>query len=233
MAYGVCPNLVRDGLVLYLDVANPKSYPGSGTAWNDLTGKNGGTLVNGVGYTSDNGGAMVFDGVNDFIDVGINNNLSLNNGGTISIFFKWLSYNGTSWSNTLIGRGGSSWVNHHYILFKHFNTNRLHLSVSDGNNFLGSSGPRSTFDIELDKIYNVTITIDNPLKKMYINGIFNTQVSSAIMPISTPSTVSLGRTGDSIYYLDGYIYNTMIYNRVLSEEEIKQNFNSTRGRFGL
>jgi hypothetical protein len=67
MAYGVGPNLVRDGLVLYLDAANPKSYPGSGTAWNDLTsGGNNGTLVNGVGYTSDNGGAMVFDGVDDY-----------------------------------------------------------------------------------------------------------------------------------------------------------------------
>lgn len=228
------PPIVTDGLVLNLDAGFRPSYPTSGTTWFDLSGNNNnGTLVNGPTFDSGNNGSFVFDGVNDFIDLGVNNNLTLNNGGTISIFFKWSSYNGTSWSNTLIGRGGSSWINHHYILFKHSDTNRLHLSVSNGVNAMASNGPRSTFDIELNKIYNVTITIDNPLKKMYINGVFNTQASSTIMPISTPTTVSLGRTGNSIYYLNGNIYNVLIYNRILSDEEITQNYNATKGRFGL
>jgi len=53
------------------------------------------------------------------------------------------------------------------------------------------------------------------------------------MPISTSSTVSLGRTGSSVYYLDGNIYNVKIYDRVLSSEEILQNYNAQKSRFGL
>jgi prepilin-type N-terminal cleavage/methylation domain len=57
--------LVTDGLVLHLDAADPKSYPGTGATWYDLTGDSNGTLLNGVGYSSNNKGALTFDGVND------------------------------------------------------------------------------------------------------------------------------------------------------------------------
>ena len=61
------PTIVTNGLVLHLDAGNPASYPGSGTTWTDLSGNgNDGTLVNGVGYDSANGGSLVFDGVNDY-----------------------------------------------------------------------------------------------------------------------------------------------------------------------
>jgi hypothetical protein len=33
------PHIVTDGLELVLDAANPKSYPGSGTTWYDISGK--------------------------------------------------------------------------------------------------------------------------------------------------------------------------------------------------
>jgi hypothetical protein len=61
------PAIIRSNLVLCLDAANPKSYPGSGTTWTDLSGfGNNGTLINGVGYSSDNLGSLSFDGVNDY-----------------------------------------------------------------------------------------------------------------------------------------------------------------------
>jgi hypothetical protein len=54
------PRTITDGLVLCLDAANPKSYPGSGTTWTDLSGNgNNGTLVNGVGYSGDNLGGNI------------------------------------------------------------------------------------------------------------------------------------------------------------------------------
>ena len=65
------PQISLNGLVLCLDAANPKSYPGSGTTWTDLSGNgNNGTLVNGVGYSSDNLGSLVFDGANDYVNAG-------------------------------------------------------------------------------------------------------------------------------------------------------------------
>jgi hypothetical protein len=74
------PSIVTDGLVLALDAANIKSYPGSGTAWTDLSGfGNTGTLVNGPTYSSANGGSIVFNGVDDYaITSTITNYKSLN-----------------------------------------------------------------------------------------------------------------------------------------------------------
>jgi len=64
-------NIVTDSLVLCLDAANPRSYPGSGTTWYDLSGNgHNGTLVNGVGFNSGERGSMIFDGTNDYIDYG-------------------------------------------------------------------------------------------------------------------------------------------------------------------
>ena len=58
--------IVTDGLIFAVDAANPISYPGSGTTWNDLTlNKNNGTLINGPTFSSANAGSIVFDGVND------------------------------------------------------------------------------------------------------------------------------------------------------------------------
>ena len=68
MSLGHGPSIVRNGLVLYLDAANVKSYPGSGTTWTDLSGLgNNGTLTNGPTYNGSNAGNIVLDGTNDSI----------------------------------------------------------------------------------------------------------------------------------------------------------------------
>lgn len=50
------PNIVRDGLVLQLDAANTKSYSGSGTAWNDLSGNGFNFVLDGSGITHNSDG---------------------------------------------------------------------------------------------------------------------------------------------------------------------------------
>jgi hypothetical protein len=63
------PSIATNGLVLCLDAANRKSYPGSGTTWTDLSGNgNNGTLTNGPTYSSANGGSLSFDGTNDVVN---------------------------------------------------------------------------------------------------------------------------------------------------------------------
>ena len=60
---------ITSNLVLHLDASNSSSYPGSGTTWTDLTGNgNNGTLINGVSYSSSDGGYLNFDGTNDRVD---------------------------------------------------------------------------------------------------------------------------------------------------------------------
>jgi hypothetical protein len=64
-------NIVKDGLVLDLDAAKLQSYPRTGTLWNDISGNNYvGVLTNGPTFNSSNGGSVVFDGVDDFIEFG-------------------------------------------------------------------------------------------------------------------------------------------------------------------
>jgi hypothetical protein len=69
MGLGHSPSIVRDGLVLYLDAANPKSYPGSGTTWFDLMGSNNGTFINGATHNSNNLGGVLLDGVDDYVSL--------------------------------------------------------------------------------------------------------------------------------------------------------------------
>ncbi len=63
------PSIVTDGLVLCLDAANSRSYPGTGATWTDLKGGNNGTLENGPTFDAANGGSIVFDGTDDIVNV--------------------------------------------------------------------------------------------------------------------------------------------------------------------
>jgi uncharacterized delta-60 repeat protein len=74
-----------DGLVLCLDAANSKSYPGSGTTWTDLSGNgNNGTLTNGPTYNSSNLGSLSFDGIDDYST--LTSNYTLSAGWTLSFW---------------------------------------------------------------------------------------------------------------------------------------------------
>jgi len=71
MAINAGPKIVEDGLIFYLDAANPRSYDGAGTTWTDLTtDKANGTLVNmtSSNLIEENGGVFTFDGTNDYIN---------------------------------------------------------------------------------------------------------------------------------------------------------------------
>jgi len=70
MATNYNPKITTDGLVLCLDAANPKSYPGSGTAWFDISGNSrNGTLTNSPTFSSSNQGYFSFDGTDDFVSI--------------------------------------------------------------------------------------------------------------------------------------------------------------------
>ena len=79
-----------------------------------------------------------------------------------------------------------------------------------------------------------TATWDGYTMKLYINGVKQPNERSFSGVLSTINTIQLG------YYFnawqtrtDGKISNFGLYNRALSEAEIKQNFAATRGRYGI
>ena len=90
MSFHFSPRIITDSLVLYLDAGNTRSYPGSGVTWTDLSrGGNNGVLTNGPTFNSGNGGSIVFDGSNDYIQT---TNINLTNTNAVSVDF-WCKLN--------------------------------------------------------------------------------------------------------------------------------------------
>jgi hypothetical protein len=112
LALSHSPQISLNGLVLCLDAANSKSYPGSGTTWTDLSGRgNNGTLVNGVGYNSGNLGSLVFDETNDFVNCGNSTTLNMS---TETTLIHWLKFTGSTWS-PFIGKLTNATTNNYRV----------------------------------------------------------------------------------------------------------------------
>jgi hypothetical protein len=240
MFYGT-PPIVTNGLVLNLDCGNRLSYPTSGTTWTDLSGfVNNGTLTNGPTYNPNNLGSIVFDGVDDYVQ--LNNCLPLKwqniNQISLEVFFKFNSlssprqyifdsrYEVTSpynWYILIIDPGGQ-------------------LVTGTGQN---SSNPVTDINVTTlnnNQIYMINLTIDKTTTtnnfKVYVN-------SNLVLTTGFDWTTNQGSENNSIMYLgraftnsdyrlNGNIYNFKIYkNKVLSQAEVLQNYNAYKSRFGL
>jgi hypothetical protein len=216
------PDVVENGLVLALDAGNLKSYPGTGTTWTDLSGNgNNGTLVNGVGYNSGNLGSLVFDGVDD----SINFTYDLRQNFTYEC---WTLHNTVSGFGFL-GQGTTSTRNGLHIWFRDANNIRFGMFSND------TDALSLTTSTGVWYHYCFTYNHSTFLKQIYRNGV---QLTGTPQQTQTSylgtGTVRIGATYSSGgAYANGRISNAKLYNRVLSAQEIQQNFNATRSRFGI
>lgn len=215
MSLGHGVSTVLDGLVMYLDAANPKSYPGSGTAWVDLSSNNNnGTLIAGVTYNA--AGYMSFDGSTGYVS---SNFIPDKNNGTITTFFNLnvlKNYN-TIFDNNLSVDDWEMWV---------YNTGVLAFRTNANNSDI-------RFDISgivANNWYNVALTWTNTESNIYINSALAGQDTSMGTRIQ-PAQLNIG--GKNNTQLDGKLSNFCVYNRALSAAEIQQNFNALRGRYGI
>jgi len=235
------PRIVTDGLVLCLDAANAKSYPGSGTTWSDLSGNgNNGTLVNGVGYNSSNGGYLSFDGVNDYVRCTPKNSTTngLYFGGATSISVSaWVKNNTTNTFNNFVmyednvNLNGVEPVRLATRGHQGDNTALFAITQSD----ISNSATSNTILNDTD-YYHLTGTFGGGYVKIYVNGIFESQVSlsgSMDVPISGTSARWFIGSGelDSSRFLNGNIAQASIYNRALTASEVQQNYNALKSRF--
>jgi hypothetical protein len=219
------PRTITDGLVLCLDAANPKSYPGSGTTWTDLSGNgNNGTLVNGVGYSSDNLGSLVFDGVNDYVTATRPSSITTGGNMTVCMWAKWTTV------GTTIGSI--------QILIDNNHTGSVGFVIQDRPDLLGrpltaSGGLSSTFQVGDGNWHFIGVTIEGTSQsRMYIDGVINaSNTGSGINPVQP--NINIARWGLGGRHLNGNIAQTQIYNRALSATEVLQNYNATRSRFGI
>lgn len=221
MSLEYSPRIITDGLVLCLDAFDIKSYPRTGTVWYDRSGNgNHGTLTNGPTFNSANGGNIVFDGPSDAI---LLPNISPTSGASFNAWFYTddnnINYGAifSNWSD--IGGGKAYWIG--------TRSNSTSIEVYFSNYLIGTitSVPSNAWTL-------LTVTHTGSICKAYINGVERFSASSTLS-ISTNNT-SIGyditRSG---YPFKGKIAQSLIYNKTLTPQEIQQNFNATRGRYGI
>lgn len=233
----ITPTIVTSGLYLHLDAGNPSSYPGTGTSWVDLTGNNrNGTLVNGVGYSSSNGGYLTFDGVNDYVNVSNTQAcLGLKTNFTIEV---WTKLPDTNRFNTLFSYG-DGWNYSNDIIF-FVAGNKIEAQVNNGTDGSGTSlsSFTSTGWNQLTMVFDGTLTGNANRLKVYLNGVQQTLTYNYTVPTnngqnSTLAGIGAYSTGNFNNYALGNVAINRLYNKSLTASEILQNYNVNKTRFGL
>ena len=224
MAFNYSPKIVTDGLILSIDAANKKSYPGSGTTWTDLAGSNDGTLTNGPTFDSGDGGSIVFDGADDYIEFsGLTlSSLNISNGDpiTISCFFKPhdLAQN---------------------MICAFFDTPRCYIETYPqsggtvahwgfGNT---NNATTSTAFLQTNQIYNYTVTYDGNIAKGYLNGELDSTNTIGAQSYNTNNFRIAKWSNSNPFYGDLTIYYCQLYNKALSASEVTQNYNALKNTF--
>ena len=237
MAIHYNSKISTDGLVLCLDAANSKSYPGSGTTWTDLSGNgNNGTLVNGVGYNSGNGGSLVFDGVNDY---GVlSNTSSLRPGAGDFTIEAWIYKTGTSGGNvgdvaTIYGTAWSGFsAAGAWILYANENSGtKITFAI------WSSLIVTSTTTILTNQWYHIVVSRIGTTVRLYINNVLESTGTSSANANNSAYNIYVGLYYDPfgyVGYFNGRIPIVRLYNgKGLTAAEVSQNFNALRSRFGI
>jgi hypothetical protein len=212
------PRIVSNGLLMYIDAANTRSYSGSGnTALGLITGIDG-TLVNGVGFTTANNGAFTFDGSNDYINFG-NSSTVQQSTGTLSAWAK-ASSPGAGYRGIIAKQGA-------YGLFY---TDSVLVAYD-----WTADAPRSTgINIADNTWKNVVLTYQSGVingTRIYINGV--SVLTTTITILNQINNLFGGAEANASQYAACQISSFNMYNRALTAQEVLQNYNTTKGRYGI
>jgi len=236
--------IVTDGLLLHLDAGFTPSYSRSGTTWYDISGNDyNGELVNGPTYTSTNGGGIQGDGADDTIQIANVPSLQPTDSFSVFALFNITSIavsNITDNSGTVFGRSNTATVLGNFGIGCGYNaiTSATTLSIGLRNN------SNIFINIGISYTFNTTIyvgfTYTPGQGKFYTNGeLVSTVNNAAFSGGSLASTTNFQSfsanpiVGGNGRRLAGIMYIASVYNKALSEQEVQQNFNALKGRFGL
>jgi hypothetical protein len=231
--YNVVENIITNGLVLNFDAANPNSYAGTGITINNIAGVgNTGILTNGPTFSQLNGGSIVFDGTNDYINVADSPSLGMSSTNAVTVY-AWFhaTADGINSTREIIHKRnndptyvsyGISWgsSSNKNILFSRFGFDDG--TVSDLNS---DALPKL-------KWINACTTFDGSVHNMYVDGNLAKTASVSNKRIKDDNLpVTLGSFNGTQEYFQGYISDAKIYNRALSSTEVLQNYNATKNRY--
>jgi len=225
MAVNYNTSIVTNGLVLALDAANIKSYPGSGTTWTDLSGyKHNATLFNSPTYAN---GRLTFDGVNTYATIPSTAALTTT---TPTVIIGC-----TTNSGTVMAKGAYGVYWNYGILNTTGNSNATFAARNNGGDTV-SPAFSSTINSSMN-IYGVAY--NGSACVFYRNGSSSGSNSASYGPIATNSqniTIGCARynnTSSNVEFYSGSIAFILVYNRALSADEMSQVYNAMRGRYNI
>lgn len=204
-------SIIKNGLQLYVDASNTKSYPRSGSVWYDLSGNNrNGTMTGSPTWASNNGGVIQFNGSN-YVQF---NNINLASG--LSTVMAATRYTGAT-----RGRMVTS-INNNWLM-GHWGTTTENY-YAEGWVSASSAGASDTNW----RIYAATGDTGSDSWSLYVNNILTASNSNGV---AGPNGIQCPQAGGEQSI--GECAFIMVYNRVLTPSEIQQNFSAFKGRYGL
>ena len=230
-AYGG-PEINDSGLVLALDAANPRSYSGSGTTINDISGQsNNGTLTNSPSYNAGNGGYLTFTSASStYVSIPYSASLDTPTGCTHEVWF-YPTGAGEFLSRGLSDSGSSPDNPRLYV----YGDGKVYFDWSTtGLDRWGEYAGATTMNTWNQVVLQ---TLPSTTMKLYTNGAYKgDSFVGGNMPATLPNTANpiiLGGVTWIPRYFSGRIAIVRLYNRALSANEILQNYNIQKARFGL
>ena len=215
--------IVTDGLVFAVDANNIVSYPKSGTTWYNLTGSVvSGALTNGPTFDPTNGGAIKFDGVDDYV-----------NFGSAGLDFGTGNFNVSCWVKT-----STTTADYTGIVSKYNSGNGLWILLSPTSKYVVFGWNGSIF------LTSTTTPINNGVwrhiscqrtgattAEIYVDGVLITSGIGSNTSSNSSAQLDIGRMNVPGRYLNGDVANTKIYNKALTAAEIQQNYQAEQYRF--
>lgn len=226
MALAHSPSIVTNGLVLYLDAANRRSYSGTGTTWIDLSGNgNNGTLESAT-YSNN---SIIFDGVNDWISTTFNPNLDNTRLYTYELWFKDNSAGGFASNTALISNYQTATTAASELHINETGTVRFRERNSDSNSVVISA---STISVTDNKWHNIVLAAYSNKVSLYINGILNSEASPRPGGIITSGQNFIIGGNHLTRFQSCNISLVKIYlDKALTADEVRQNYDALKGRY--
>ena len=227
------PDIIQDGLVLSLDASDRNSYVSGSTIWRDLSSsQNNNTLTNGPTFNSTNGGSIAFDGTDDFSSFSSNITFSITQPWSYSIWLSPASGMVGAWKNIIAQNADTNctWMFHPNAL-------GFYQSFYNSATYIWYTSIKPGTTLPIDIFSNIVITCspvdaDRTFFTAYLNGVITDTTTFTWSPINRNQVFNRIGGNGARYYI-GNIANTFIYNKVISAQEVLQNYNAQKSRFNL
>lgn len=199
-------------------------------SFTDLISNNDLTPVGNLSYSAENSGSLVFDGSTNYLTVADDASLNPTSAITLEV---WVNFSVLGTRQIFFGKGDGAtnptcqyWIEktiaNNIMIYMSFNSTAPNLTLS---NTTIASGVW----------YHVVATYDGSTIRGYINGVADSNTYAYSGTLNTTSlNMSIGRLGTyNSAYLNGNISTVRIYNKALTSDQVVQNFNALRGRYGI